>query len=165
MGHAPDHLISHLRHLAARFFDVLRARPLTPDEQRRVSDLLHHSETPLFWAQPLPDQRHGLAAADRIGSSRPERTDLQRAALLHDVAKRHARLGVLGRVAASLTEILHLPARGRIAAYLDHGPLGAQELAAAGSERLIVEFTRAHHGARPESIPAEEWDLLIEADH
>jgi len=164
MGHPPDRLIPHLRHLSVRFFDVLRSRPLSPTEQQRVSSLLRPAEAPLFWAQPVADQRHGLASADHLAEQLPGRSDLQRAALLHDVAKRHARLGVMGRTFASLSEILRMRVGGRVHVYLDHGPIGAEELAAAGAEEIVVEFTRAHHGARPESIHEDDWSALIAAD-
>ena len=164
MGHPPDRLIPHLRHLAGRFFDVVGSQPLTPSEQHRVAELLRLAEAPLFWSQPVADQRHGLASAEHVAQRLPDRRDLHRAALLHDVGKRHARLGVIGRTVASLIEILRLPARGRVHRYLHHGPIGADELAAAGAEEVVVAFARAHHGTRPASIPDPDWSALQAAD-
>ena len=42
----------------------------------------------------------------------------------------NARLGVLGRVIASVCIKLRIPVRGRLKTYRDHGPIGAAELAA-----------------------------------
>jgi hypothetical protein len=154
----------HLVHLARRCFGVLRSRPLTPDEQQRAAALLRPAEAALFWAQAVPDQRHGLESALALQRTEPGRQDLMRAALLHDIGKRHARLGVLGRVGASLLEIIRLPAPGRLGMYLDHGDLGAAELEAAGSDPLTVAFARFHHASRPSGIDPADWALLIATD-
>jgi len=84
--------------------------------------------------------------------------------MLHDVGKRHARLGVFGRVLASVLIALHLPLRGRFASYRDHGEIGARELEAEGVELMVVEFARHHHRARPTTIDADTWELLQRAD-
>ncbi len=153
-----------LRHLVARFFSVVRARPLGPREQAEAAALLRPPERRLFWDQPTADQRHGLEAARRALRDAPGRRDLGRAALLHDVGKRHARLGPVGRSLASAVALAGLPQRGRVAAYLDHGAVGAGELAAAGAERIVVQFARWHHAARPPEFAAGEWALLQRAD-
>lgn len=151
-------------HLAGRFFDVILARPLAGDEQNRIENWLTPAELAAFRDQHPSDQRHGLECGLEVAAARPARDDLVRAALLHDIGKRHARLGVIGRVFASLVILLRLPRRGRVAAYADHGVLGADELERLGSEPLVHEFARHHHGSRPESIAAEEWELLQAAD-
>lgn len=152
------------RHLAARFFSVLGAPPLTDDERRRVAALLRPAEVAPFFAQQDMDQRHALEAATRAAELLPGRTDLQRAALLHDIGKRHARLGVLGRVLASAAAKVGLRLRGRFRAYLEHGPAAADELTGLGAEPVVVAFARHHHGARPEGIPANDWETLKRAD-
>jgi putative nucleotidyltransferase with HDIG domain len=156
--------MSRIRHLLRRFFEVLTARPLSPREQTEAASLLQDPERDIFWRQPAADQRHGLEAARRVLSVAPGRRDLARAALLHDVGKRHAGLGVIGRSLASGLELLHLPAPGRLDAYLRHGPIGAEELRSAGAEDLVVAFTEHHHGERPADIPEDHWALLLEAD-
>lgn len=152
-------------HLVRRFFYVLRARPLRPREQAEVAALLNDGERDLFWEQPVADMRHALVSARHVLRIVPGRRDLARAALLHDVGKRHAGLGVIGRSVASAGAIVGFVPGKRLGAYLDHGELGAADLAAAGAEQLVVDFTRHHHGARPGSIGADEWDLLQAADH
>lgn len=150
-------------HLAWRFVDVLTARPLTADEQRSVDQILGSGPAlDAFRAQPVADQRHGLEAAAYVRSRMPDRPDLIQAALLHDVGKRHASLGPLGRVCASLAIRLHLPLTARMALYRDHGVTAAAELA--GGPTAVVEFARHHHGRRPDTLPADEWEILVAAD-
>ena len=122
------------------------------------------AERRMFWDQPGADQRHGLGAARYVAGLHPARRDLIRAALLHDTGKRHARLGILGRVWASLLRVAGRSGRGRIAAYLGHGPAAAAELEARGAEALVVAYARWHHLERPDAISAEDWAVLEQAD-
>lgn len=156
--------MNRLTHLIGRFFEVLQARSLSPREQTEAAALLRDSERDLFWSQPAVDQRHGLEAARRVLVAAPGRRDLARAALLHDIGKRHARLGVLGRSLASGLDLVHIPVPQRFGAYLRHGPIGAEELRAVGSESLVGVFAEHHHGTRPSTISEEDWWLLLEAD-
>jgi putative nucleotidyltransferase with HDIG domain len=156
--------MGQLRHLVRRFFDVLTSRPLTPEEQLRAAALLRAGERELFWRQQVADQRHAVSAVDVVVAARPGRTDLARAALLHDVGKRHARLGVPGRTLASIVELLRLPAPGRLGRYLDHGAIGAAELRAAGAEAVVVDFALWHHGEQPGTIQSDDWQVLADAD-
>jgi len=152
-------------HLVGRFFEAVRAGRLTDEERREVGTWLEgEDESAVYWEQPVADQRHGLESARRVVAVRPDRGDLVRAALLHDVGKRHAKLGVIGRSLASLFAKLRLPVRGRWRRYLDHGALAAEELASLGSGIIITEFARHHHGRRPATIPVDEWHVLRSAD-
>lgn len=157
--------MGRLLHLARRFADVLRARPLGPAEQQAVAALLRCEERPLFWNQTAADQRHAYRGATRLMAEAPGRRDLARAALLHDVGKGAERLSVPGRVAAAALSLLHLPTPGRLGAYLAHSVLGADALQAAGAEPLVVDYARHHHGRRPPSAAPADWDLLARADH
>jgi hypothetical protein len=157
------HILGGFGHLATRFFDVVTARRLDRQERFTVRGWLGDAnEAAAFFGQSDADQRHGYAAARVVVDSEPKRLDLVRAALLHDIGKRHSGLGPLGRVAASVAIRLRLPLTTRWALYRDHGRLAAAELA--GSEAIVVEFARAHHGDRPGSITPEDWDLLVRAD-
>lgn len=150
-------------HLAARFFDVLLARPLTTEERREVTEMLDRQVArDAFFDQPVADQRHGYEAAVFVRSRKPDRPDLVRAALLHDIAKRHSRLGPVGRVWTSVCIRLGLPLTARMRLYRDHGTLAAAELA--DEDRTVTEFTRHHHGQRPEWFDADDWELLVAAD-
>ena len=108
--------IHRLGHLAARYTDAVLSRRLTPAEQAEAAGYLRSdAERGMFWGQSKADRRHGLAAARSIAEARPDRPDLIRAALLHDVGKRHARLGAAGRVWAVVRSGLGFPPseRGR----------------------------------------------------
>ncbi len=151
-------------HLAARFFDVLTARPLSPAERDLLGTWLRDREVAIFTTQADADQRHGLECGLDVATLHPDRRDLIRAAILHDVGKRHAGLGTIGRVFASVAARLHLPLRGRFALYARHGALGAEELERLGAEAFVIDFVRAHHGERPASIPEGDWQVLMDAD-
>lgn len=154
-----------LFHLAARFMDAALSRRLTPAEQDEAARLLaSEAERAMFWGQSRADQRHGLAAARSAAEARPGRTDLIRAALLHDAGKRRVRLGAAGRVWTELRAGLGLAPTERGAAYLDHGRLGSEELAAAGAEPLVSAYARFHHEGRPGEISSEDWAVLQAAD-
>jgi hypothetical protein len=143
--------------------DVATARELTPGEEQQVREWFQPPISELFFAQPPADQRHGYEAATSL---EPEgaAADLIVAALVHDIGKRHSRLGVIGRSLASVAIKLRLPLSERMRAYRDHGIIGAHELAMAGAPSLAVDFALHHHGARPESISEPVWDLLNRAD-
>ena len=66
---------------------------------------------------------------------------------------------------ATVFAALGIPGPEAFRLYTRHGPAGAEELASAGAEPLVVSFTRAHHGDRPESIEVSDWELLKTADH
>lgn len=151
-------------HLLARFLDVLASPALQPDEAGWVRSRLRPVEAALFFAQGRADRRHGYRAGRWVAERSGDRPDLVRAALLHDVGKRHARLGVAGRVAASLLALLGRRPGGRMGTYLAHGPLAAAELADLGAEPVVVEYARHHHGDRPTRFDPEDWRLLDEAD-
>ncbi|HEU4916297.1 MAG TPA: HDIG domain-containing protein [Acidimicrobiia bacterium] len=152
-----------LGHLTSRFFEVLYAQPLRSEEVLEVESWLGPAQAWLFFSQTTPDQRHGYQAALVARDSGLGPTGM-RAALLHDIGKRHARLGVVGRSIASLAIKTRLPLTKRWRLYRDHGLTGATELAALGSEPLVVEFARHHHGDRPPAIPERTWEALQLAD-
>lgn len=152
-----------LPHLVRRFFGSLRSRPPSPEEQRAIAGVLTPGELRVFWEQPAMDQRHALTVAARVAAHSDDPL-LARCALLHDVGKRRSRTGVLGRSIASGLALLHLPVTPRLRAYLDHGRLGAADLAALGSHPTVVAFAEHHHHVRPPGVSAPAWDLLSAAD-
>ncbi len=113
----------------------------------------------------MTDRRHAHDVARFVAHRRPERPDLQVAALLHDVGKRHARLGPVGRSFATLLGSMSKREDSRFALYTHHGPIGAEELRQAGYEGIIVDFAAAHHRGRPGESDPTDWRLLTEADH
>lgn len=151
-------------HLAGRFFDVLTAEPLRPEDRSRLDEWLSPIEQAIFFDQSVADQRHGLECGLEVAIEHGDRPELVRAALLHDVGKRHARLGPLGRVFASVLIRLGLPVGARVRSYEAHGPIGASELLELGAGTLVVDFARHHHVARPPSITPQDWELLESVD-
>ena len=150
-------------HLVGRFFDYLTAPSLTRVERYLVEIWATSEEQALFFAQGRPDQRHGYEAALTIVGRRLP-GEAVRAALLHDVGKRHASLGAVGRSVASVLMILGLPLTRRMALYRDHGRIGSEELAGIDSPDLVVDFARDHHETRPGSIDEVTWAALQAAD-
>lgn len=153
-----------LPHLIRRFFTSWRARRPGPHDQRFVGSVLRAAEHDLFWRQPVLDLDHAVRGARHLRARAPGRTDLVRAFLLHDVGKRHARLGVVGRSIATGLDMLGIRLSPRHKAYLDHGEVGAAELAALGCDALTVAFARHHHGPVPAGVDASDWSLLVSAD-
>jgi hypothetical protein len=134
-----------------------------------VRSWLRVEEEALFFEQPVIDQRHGFQSATDVAAQVPERRDLVRAALLHDLGKRSSQLNVFGRsVVSGLTKVglRWLVARkgGRGDLYLRHGELAAAELADLGAEPLVVAYARSHHAARPPEIESSTWEILVSAD-
>jgi hypothetical protein len=152
-------------HLARRFFGFLLARPLSPREQSEVAGLLETRLAALFFSQQTGDQRHALDVAHRVLAVRPGERAIAVAALLHDVGKRRCGLGAVRRAAATLAAALHLPVGERMRRYLDHGPLGAADLEAAGADPLTVAFAREHPAGPPPGFDRADWDVLLAADH
>lgn len=151
-------------HLLSRFFDVLTARGLSAQEREQVSAWLGPALAPVFFSQPPADQRHGYHAATIAMESGHADSDVVVAALVHDVGKRHARLGVFGRSVASIMIIARVPLGRRFRSYRDHGRLAARELGRLGAPALAVDFALHHHGRRPVTIDEPTWDLLVAAD-
>ncbi|NNC40664.1 MAG: hypothetical protein HKN95_08220 [Acidimicrobiia bacterium] len=152
-------------HLFRRFIEVATARRLSESERTFVDSLLdNRAEGSLFFGQARADRRHAFRAAHKMSLLAPGRRDLARAALLHDVGKRHARLGIVGRSVASALAKLRLRPSGRLAVYLDHGRLGAIDLDGAGCEAVVTGFAHHHHEIRPDSISRADWALLELAD-
>jgi hypothetical protein len=151
--------IGAVRHLLARFFRSLRPSAVTPSDDAWAATFLTASEQTLYEAMPPVDRRHAIDGARAVARSVPEPAlhDAVEAALVHDVGKRHASLGVFGRsvataigwVVRSDTGRASLGAspglRGRVGCYLRHDVVGAEEVAAAGGSNLAVGWTADHH--------------------
>ncbi len=154
----------HVSHLTRRFFGSLAAHRPTSSDQSFVAGLLSAAEADVFWSQPVPDLAHAVRSAQSVAEAAPGRVDLARAALLHDVGKRLSDIGTVGRSLATALSLVRLPTSERMASYLEHARLGAEELTALGCEDLVVQFARHHHAARPTHIAAADWKILLDAD-
>lgn len=151
-------------HLVLRFFGHLRARPLSPEEQRYVRERLSAAGADLFWKQSLPDQRHAVTVAQCVARKLPDDRDAIEAALLHDIGKWRPQVGAMSRSIATLLEYARLPMTRRMWAYRDHGRRGAAELEEAQCGRLAIEFARFHPAPAPPGIDEYRWRVLLEAD-
>jgi hypothetical protein len=150
-----------LRHLSTRF-----TRALWPGRPR-AEDLawVEHVLTPdayrQFCRQPNHDQRHAIGVARDVQSrlADTEFADDSRwvaCALLHDIGKLDARLGVYGRVVATVSGAVAghdmamrwSESRGftrRVGLYLRHAELGADRIRLAGGPEEAACWASAHH--------------------
>ena len=152
------------RHLVRRFFGFHRARPLTPREQSEEAGILSSAEQALFWQLSDPDQRHSYDVMRASLAARPGDRIAAQAGLLHDIGKRHTRIGAVERSLATMAEGAHLPLPGRWSTYRQHADLGAADLEAVGADPFVVAFTRIHPGPPPSDVDAERWQAVAAAD-
>jgi len=147
-------------HLVRRFLGSLRPGGPPPADEAWARDTLLAGERPLWDRMSGPDRRHAVAVARRTEAALGPRATrpVVAAALLHDVGKVESGLGTFARVAATLvvavvgrTRVARRP--GRLGRYARHDALGAELLAAAGSDPLTRAWTREHH------LPQDRWTL------
>ncbi len=142
----------------------MTAHGLTPREQQLVHQHLDAAGAKLFWRQGVADQRHAFTVASRVATTLPGDDDTYTAALLHDVGKRLAGLGVVRRSIATVFDGIGLPLTPAMRRYRSHGSVGAAELSAAGFDGIVVIFAANHPGPPPEGIDEDRWAALLEAD-
>jgi hypothetical protein len=172
-----------LTHLSGRFVRALwPARPRAADVGwvERVLPATAYSQWTL---QPSHDRRHTIRVAREVESrlaGTPYADDPRwlSAALLHDIGKLDARLGVYGRVVATVSGAATGPAtaeawsarRGftrQVGLYLRHPELGAERIRLVGGPEEAAQWAGAHHD--PGSwdalaIPRPVVDALAAAD-
>ena len=157
------------RHLASRFVRALWPGPPRAADTEWVASMLPPELLAVWSKMPNHDRRHSIGVARGVETAlagTPAAGDARwlTAALVHDVGKLDARLGVYGRVVATVSGAVagaHMAdvwstKRGftrRVGLYLRHPEVGADMLAMAGSDPLTVTWAREHH------LPAEEWTL------
>ncbi len=140
------------------------SRGLTAVERRVVQAILPVGAQPLFDAMPPGDQRHSLNVLRALAAAGHDHPALLQAALLHDTAKRAARLTLLHRTAIVLLRayrpaLLKSWARGPqprpghwrrpFWVYAHHAQQGAAEAAAAGCDALTCLLMRHHQDHLP----------------
>jgi putative nucleotidyltransferase with HDIG domain len=165
-----------LLHLAGRFFGSLWPIEPASAETQWAREQLNEGERALFDRMSRADRRHAIAVAreaERLATT--ARTALPdgfvTAALLHDVGKVEAGLGTFARALVTVLAIARRrerllswrasPSRWRerAACYLAHDRIGAELLAAAGSNDLVVSWAREHH------LPSGRWTVEAELGH
>lgn len=129
--------MNRIGHLARRFKGSLSRQPPADADEAWARSLLDAAEAEL-WSRMTPaDRRHSIEVAGRFASFRPAATrDELAGALLHDVGKVESGLGTWGRVAATVVG----PRTRRFRTYHDHERIGAEWLAACGSDPSTVEL-------------------------
>jgi hypothetical protein len=157
------------RHLTRRFFGAIRPGGPRPSDAAWAESILTAPERDLWTRMPTHDRRHSIGVARRVEHAldgTPEGGDPRwvTAALLHDVGKLDANLGVLGRVGATLAGAAagHDMAdawsakRGitrRFGLYLRHAELGETRLRVIGAREEAAAWAGAHHDQ-------STWDAL-----
>ncbi len=175
--------MSRVGHLTRRFVGALRPGPPRAVDVAWVQEVLSGSEYGLWSQLPAQDRRHAIRVARRVqqtlaGGDAADDPRWLAAALLHDVGKLDAGLGVLGRVAATLAggAAGHEMAgpwstrRGftrRVGLYLRHPELGATRIRVAGGREEAARWAGAHHDAdvwAATGVPPAVIDALVAAD-
>ncbi len=172
-------------HRARRFFRSVVPRPPSAESTAWALGHLSPAEQQLFERMATVDRAHSIAVAraveanlGRLGLAPgdPESSWIMTAALMHDVGKSVPGLGLYGRVVATLCKAaggasmagVWAQRRGitrRIGLYLQYPSLGADLLAVAGSDPLVVEWAAQHHDPEADwTVPLEAGRLLVAAD-
>ena len=152
--------MTHAGHLVRRFLGSLKPGGPPPADEAWARDVLLIGERPLWDRMSGPDRRHAVAVARRTEAALGARATrpVVAAALLHDVGKVDSGLGTFARVGATVVTAVvgrkRLARRaGRLGRYSAHDAIGADLLAAAGSDPLTRTWAREHH------LPKSRWTV------
>jgi hypothetical protein len=148
-------------HLGRRFVRALWPAPPRERDVVWVAIILEPGELRLWRSLPNHDQRYTIRVAKLVderlaGTEFAGQRQWLAAALLHDVGKLDAGLGVFGRSVAAVMGVAAGPARvdrwaqtsgfrRRVAWYLHHDERGADRIRAAGGRDEAARWARAHH--------------------
>jgi hypothetical protein len=170
-------------HLTRRFFAALWPGRVAASDDTWVRTFLNPAEYEVWARMANHDRRHSIVVARSVqlalaGTEYAEQPQWLEAAVLHDVGKLDSRLGIFGRVGATLAGSAagHDMAdawsakRGitrRVGLYLRHGELGATRIRIVGGSEPAARWAAAHHdrdtwGAT--GIPAPVVEALHAAD-
>jgi hypothetical protein len=150
-----------LLHLSRRFFRALWPGPPRWRDVEWVEGILEPDELALWRSLPNHDRRYTIRVARLVdtslaGTEHAGQSRWLAAALLHDVGKLDAALGVFGQSVATVMGAVGGPprvarwehARGfrrRAAWYLHHDERGADRIRAAGGRDEAARWARVHH--------------------
>ena len=158
--------MKRLLHLVRRFFASLLPVGPKPGDDAWAREHLTEAEQELWSRMAKVDRRHSAAVARKVVADLDDRATkpVVAAALLHDIGKTIPHLGTYGRVAATLSEMVagEGPARRwvltkgytrRIGQYVLYPELGVDLLRMAGSDDLVIAWSRQHH------LPEADWTI------
>ena len=158
--------MKRLLHLVRRFFASLLPIGPSAEDDAWARSQLSDAEQELWTSMARVDRRHSAGVARRVAADLGDRatTPVLAAALLHDVGKTIPHLGVFGRVVATLSEAVAgadsarhwVETRGftrRVGQYVLYPELGVDLLKLAGSDDLVVAWSREHH------LPEDQWTV------
>lgn len=127
--------LAHVAHLGRRFAGAVSSAPPPAADDDWAVRQLTDAQAELWWQMQHQDRRHSVEVAHRFIARAPDATrDARAAALLHDVGKIDAQLGVAARVVATIIG----PRTDRFRRYHDHERIGVELLRAAGSAPLTI---------------------------
>ena len=171
-------------HLAARFVGALSPAAPRPSDTAWVESVLTPATASHWVLQPNHDRRHTIRVAREVerqlaGTPYGDDPRWVTAALLHDIGKLDARLGVYGRVVATVSGAVAGNAtadawsekRGftrRVGLYLRHPELGADRIRFVGGPEAAAAWAAAHHEPHTWDtldIPAQVTAALSAADN
>jgi hypothetical protein len=156
----PAEALGAIRYRAGQFFAALGARRHPPDEAP-AARILPPDMLALFGRMPVEDRRHGLEVLARLEAGGAQDPVLLQAALLHDVGKAEAGVGLVHRVARVALRGLCPPLwrwlsqtptgwRRPFWAVANHPARGAAWVASLGADPALERLIRHHEAALPE---------------
>lgn len=168
-------------HRARRFFATAFGSGPGGDEDEWAGTWLTEREQVLFRRMRASDRAHSVAVARAVEAHLQARAGVPErwvvvAALLHDVGKTIADLGVYGRTVATLSGWIGgadmaehwADTTGftrKVGLYMQYPRLGADLLEINGSDPRVVAWAREHHLPEEDwTVPLEEARLLAAAD-
>jgi len=141
-----------LLHLARRFVRALWPGPPRAAEVAWAESVLTPAELSLWRQLPNHDRRYSIRVArlvqQSLAGTEYDEPRWQAVALLHDVGKLDAGLGVAGRVLATVTGLVRPRTRessGRFGRYLRHDEIGAGMIRAAEGREEAAVWAAVHH--------------------
>ncbi len=153
--------VARASHLTRRFFTSLSSAPPSAADDAWVRELLSPGAYELWSELPNHDRRHSIGVARRVDAAltgTPHAGDARwlACALLHDVGKVDADLGVTGRVGATVVAATVGRDRAgtwadgdgwtrRVGRYVRHPELGAALIRDAGGPDEAARWAAAHH--------------------
>jgi response regulator RpfG family c-di-GMP phosphodiesterase len=161
-------------HLVRRFVRALWPGPPRTADVAWVESVLTPSELAIWRRLPNHDRRYSIRVARNVqralAGTEYDDARWHAVALLHDVGKLDAGLGIAGRTLATVAGAIRTrtrASRGRIGRYLRHDELGAAMLRAAGGREEAAAWASAHHHRERwagSGVPGTVAEALAAAD-